>query len=579
MTTDTELTAEHLKRQGNAAFQSGDYNTSIKLFTNAIQKDNANHVLYSNRSASYCGLKEYEKALEDAEKCVGLSPEWGKGYGRKGAALFGLGKFDDAVASYEKGLQLDPNNAALKKGLEDALSARASGGAGPGGMGNLFGNMFSGDLLAKVAASPQLAPFLTQRDYVEKLQEIQKNPDSMVNYLSDPRIVKTMAVFSGIDIKMADPGQDDMPVDTEPPKTESKPAYEPAPPAEPEQEPEPVPEEEAKAKQLKEQANGFYKQKKFDEALEKYTAAWELYKDDITILTNKGAVLFELGKYDDCIKVCEEAVERGREVRADFKHIARALYRIGNSYFKLENYTEAIKFLQKSLTEHRNAETLNRLKEAEAIKDRLEREAYQDPAKADEARTKGNELFKDSKYAEAVSFYSESIKRAEKDPRGYSNRAACYTKLMALPEALRDVEKAISLDQTFIKAYIRKAAIQFQMKEYTKCMQTCDDALVVDAEYHQGKNAAELQSQKQKAQFAMMGYGADEGQDESLSQEEKLKRAMQNPKVQEILADPVMRQILEQMSTNPEAARDHLKNPSVREKVQILAAAGVISIR
>jgi len=35
------------------------------------------------------------------------------------------------------------------------------------------------------------------------------------------------------------------------------------------------------------------------------------------------AVYFEQGQYDECIKECEEAVEIGREHRADFKLIAK----------------------------------------------------------------------------------------------------------------------------------------------------------------------------------------------------------------------------------------------------------------
>jgi hypothetical protein len=35
------------------------------------------------------------------------------------------------------------------------------------------------------------------------------------------------------------------------------------------------------------------------------------------------AVLFEMGDYEGCIKVCEEAVEVGRENRADYKLIAK----------------------------------------------------------------------------------------------------------------------------------------------------------------------------------------------------------------------------------------------------------------
>jgi stress-induced-phosphoprotein 1 len=112
----------------------------------------------------------------------------------------------------------------------------------------------------------------------------------------------------------------------------------------------------------------------------------------------------------------------------------------------LEN---AIKNFQKSLTEHRTPDILTKLRDTEKLKAVRDRESYQNPELADEARGKGNELFKVNKFAEAIPHYTESIKRAEKDPRGYSNRAACYMKLMALPDAEKDAEKAIELDPTF----------------------------------------------------------------------------------------------------------------------------------
>jgi hypothetical protein len=51
---------------------------AIKEFTTAIENDPTDHVFFSNRSASYASLKQYEEALKDAEKCVELKGDWAK---------------------------------------------------------------------------------------------------------------------------------------------------------------------------------------------------------------------------------------------------------------------------------------------------------------------------------------------------------------------------------------------------------------------------------------------------------------------------------------------------------------------
>ena len=56
--------ADAEKELGNAAFKVADYDKAITHFSKAIDLG-ATHVLYSNRSACYCGLRKYDEALAD----------------------------------------------------------------------------------------------------------------------------------------------------------------------------------------------------------------------------------------------------------------------------------------------------------------------------------------------------------------------------------------------------------------------------------------------------------------------------------------------------------------------------------
>ena len=73
-----------------AALQAGNPSEAIEFYTKAINLDGANHVYFSNRSAAYLKKGDAHNALEDAVSCLGLNPEFAKGYSRKGAALHSL---------------------------------------------------------------------------------------------------------------------------------------------------------------------------------------------------------------------------------------------------------------------------------------------------------------------------------------------------------------------------------------------------------------------------------------------------------------------------------------------------------
>ncbi|CAH1801730.1 unnamed protein product [Owenia fusiformis] len=65
-------------RQSNQAIQNGDFKHAITLYTEAINLDPINHILYSNRSAAHVKVGDYQKGLQDAVKARELNPKWAK---------------------------------------------------------------------------------------------------------------------------------------------------------------------------------------------------------------------------------------------------------------------------------------------------------------------------------------------------------------------------------------------------------------------------------------------------------------------------------------------------------------------
>lgn len=453
-----------LKEKGNQALAAEKFDDAIQAYTEAIQLDPKNYVLYSNRSAAYAKAGQYENALKDADETIALNSSWPKGYSRKGSALSYMQKYVEAFEVYQKGLEIDPNNAALQQGQAEIRNA--------------------------------------------VLSQLMKGQPMDVDDASTPSTPKP-----------------------EPPKSkkdEPKPA-----------EDENLPENVKLARKCKDLGNAAYKKKDFEEALKHYNEALQHDPTDITYYNNIAAVYFEQKNFEECIKQCEKGIEVGRENRADFKLISKALSRIGNAHKKLEHWNLAKTFYEKSLSEYRTPEVKTLLSEIEKKIKEEELKAYVDPALAEEEKEKGNDFFKKGEYSTAIKHYTEAINRNPDDPKLYSNRAACYTKLAAFDLGLRDCETCLKLDEKFIKGWIRKGKILQGMQQPSKALSAYQKAMELDP-----SNAEALEGYRQ-CSVAVHKNPAEVRQ-----------HAMSDPEVQEILRDPAMRMILEQMQSDPKAVQE-----------------------
>lgn len=329
-------------------------------------------------------------------------------------------------------------------------------------------------------------------------------------------------------------------------------------------------EAKAKAAEAKAAGTAAYKKRNFDEALAKYGEAAELDPTDMVFHLNIGAVYFEMKDYAKSIEACTKASEVAVDNRADFKLLAKAYGRIGKAYAAQEDYETAIKFYDKALTNHRVKDYLTPKQAAQKKIAEIEKRKYINPELAAEAKARGNAFFKDAKFPEAIAEYTEALKRNPDDnaftSRIYSNRSACYTKLMELPHALKDAEETIKRDPDWVKGYLRKANCLLGMKREGEAETAFKTALEKDPGNQEAQQGI-VNARRNK-------YGATEG----LSREERARRAMQDPEIQAIMGDPVMNTILKQMQEDPSAVQEHLKNPDILAKVQKLMDAGILSM-
>lgn len=75
---------------------------------------------------------------------------------------------------------------------------------------------------------------------------------------------------------------------------------------------------------------------------------------------------------------------------------------------------------------------------------------------AEKYKNEGNTYYENKNYLEAISFYSKAIELAPKNATYYGNRSAAYLALGKHKDAVEDARMATSIDENYIKGYIRE---------------------------------------------------------------------------------------------------------------------------
>lgn len=285
-------------------------------------------------------------------------------------------------------------------------------------------------------------------------------------------------------------------------------------------------------------------------------------------MLNKAAVFYEQKDYDKTISTCEQVIKDETSKKGyDFELVSKAHFRIGNAFAKQDKFDEAADSYGRATMEYPLPAAQEAMKKLDAVRKAAAAKAYLSKEKSEEHKALGNERFQEGKWTEALAEYTEALKRDPDNYRVYSNRAACYTKLMDWQRGLEDCDKCLSIDPTFVKVYIRKGKIQHFLKHYHKALETYEKGLGFDP-----KNPELIQGRVQTMN-AINQENQSGNVDPARAQE-----AMKDPEIQAILQDPTINNVLQNMQNNPEEGQRALKDPTIMAKIQKLIAAGILQV-
>ncbi len=286
----------------------------------------------------------------------------------------------------------------------------------------------------------------------------------------------------------------------------------------------------AAAKTKKDEGNALFKDKKYEEAIAKYTEAIALDSNDVTFYSNRSACYAAIEKYT-------EAAEDGRQCVIVDKNFVKGYFRAALGLQKIGNLDGALEYVKRGLgiessnpdlkkmsreledsirskkvdsliekveqsiatndipTAYKTLETALRLEPTDAklnrlmdqVKpkyERLEKERVASLDSKERLKEEGDKLFKDAKFEEAIKAYTKALssitdKSSELALKCYSNRAACYKQISNFDGTVEDCTCVLEHNPNDVKALVRRAQALEACERYKSAMQDVRQVLLL----------------------------------------------------------------------------------------------------
>ncbi|XP_039616798.1 RNA polymerase II-associated protein 3 [Polypterus senegalus] len=263
-----------------------------------------------------------------------------------------------------------------------------------------------------------------------------------------------------------------------------------------------------KALAEKEKGNDFFKNGKYDDAIECYTRGMEADPYNPVLPTNRATCFFRLKKYAVAESDCNLAIALDRNYVKAYARRGAARFALKKFEDAKEDYeivlkldpenfeaiTEIKKIDQAFITkvnkpEHRVQET-NIASEMDEI-EKKKIELQQAKQQAIVQKDLGNGYFKEGKYEAAIECYTKGIAADGSNAILPANRAMAYLKLEKYCEAENDCNTAITLDGSYSKAFARRGTARAAMEKLKEAKEDFEMVLKLEPGNKQARNEHE----------------------------------------------------------------------------------------
>jgi tetratricopeptide (TPR) repeat protein len=226
--------------------------------------------------------------------------------------------------------------------------------------------------------------------------------------------------------------------------------------------------------------------KRYDEALENYDRALAVQPDQVEVVNNRAGLLQELGRYDEALAGYDRALALQPDYPEALNNRGVTLQALGRHHEALTSYDAALvrrpDFVEALVNRGVARYELKQYGNALANYDRA---IALRPDNADALSNRGNALDKLGRREEALASYNSALKLRPHHVEALYNRGVTLNKLRRFDQALASYDAALALRPEYPEALAGRGATLHEQKRFDEALTSYDRAIMLYPDYAQ----------------------------------------------------------------------------------------------